>query len=67
MQKVLDLALLLIKQYKEPATTLATMIYDLSEVKLLLENDLSFVENTDLPYLIIINKICSTYIKDEMV
>ena len=43
------------------------MIYDLSEAELPLESDLLFVEDINLLYLIIINKICSAYIEDEII
>ena len=67
MQKALDLALLLTKPYEESVTILAAMIYDLSKVELSSKSDLPFLEDTDLPHPIIIDKICSTYIEDEVV
>lgn len=67
MQKILDFLLLLTKPYEEPATILTLMIYDLNEAELLLKNDLPFVEDTDLPYLVIIDEIRKAYTKDEIV
>ena len=61
------MALLLTKPYEEPAIILAAMIYDLNEAELLLESDLPFIEDTDSTHLVIIDKICSAYIKDEIV
>lgn len=67
MQKALDLALLLTQLYEEPATTLATMIYNLSKAELPLESELPFVENKDLPHPVIMDEICTAYTKDEIV
>lgn len=67
MQKILDLALLLIKPYEKLITILAPMIYDLNEAELPSKNDLLFVEDTDTPHLIIMDKICSAYTEDKIV